>query len=178
MAEKATRAKKKVSKKNKEPTNEFLMALQEKKKMLKELIDAVKSKKSLEWHKDFDFDFTYDNENKSNLVAIKILTGKYAGVVFRYVDSIQVADKENPDGSLSITFECDILEPLKFDKAKLKGNKKFEKIVGDILISIIMSQAVETVAKEIEKDEEAGNDYTEEFDSRRRVRQKSSTVSE
>jgi hypothetical protein len=129
-------------------------------------------KKTMVIDKDFDIDPDHNNENDGRMVALKILTGKYKGVSFRF-GKVSVADKENADGTYTIDFDYDIITPGKHDPNKLRDNQKFTDTLGAILNAIIIA-GIEREAKE---HEETGDNHIEEPDTKRRVRKKGSTVS-
>jgi hypothetical protein len=131
-------------------------------------------KKSMVMDKDFDLDSDFKNEDTSKMAAIKILTGRYKGITFCF-GGIRVEDRENPDGTYTLHFDYDILKPGKHDPKKLEGSQAFTDTLGAILNSIIIAG----IEREREThDEETGNNYTEESDTKRRVRKKGSSVSE
>lgn len=123
-----------------------------------------------------DYAFVFENHQKTDVATIKLLKGKYAGVIYGY-SKVDIPDKENEDGSLNMSFDYAIYDKNGLEDFDFLGNKKFQKIVGDILTSMLIETAITTSMEDL-KNEEAGDDYTEEPDTRRRVRKKSSTVSE
>ena len=131
-------------------------------------------KKSMVMDKDFDLDPDYKSEDTSKMAAIKIMTGRYKGITFCF-GGIRVEDKENSDGTYTLHFDYDILNPGKHDPKKLEGSQAFADTLGAILNSIIITG----IEREREThDEETGNNYSEEPDTKRRVRKKGSAVSE
>lgn len=130
-------------------------------------------KKTMIMNRDFDIDTSCDYQNKSDqMVPFRILTGKFRGIVFSF-GKLTVSDKVNDDGTISIEFDFKIIDSKNYNVEKLEKNKSFVNTLGAILNSIVISG----VEREVEKhDEETGNDYFEEFDTKRRVRTKSSTI--
>ena len=143
---------------------------------LRSLIESVKNGLKDKPKKDVDYTFVFDGHKKDDVATIKLLKGKYAGVVYAY-SKVSVADKENEDGTLYMSFEFVIVDPNGIKESTFSNNKKFEKTIGDILTSMIIESAITTSMEEL-KNEEAGDNYTEEPDTRRRVREKGSAVSE
>jgi len=143
---------------------------------LRSLIERVKNELKDKPKKDVDYTFVFDEHKKDDIATIKLLEGEYAGVVYAY-SKVSVADKENEDGTLNMSFEFMIVDSNGLEEATFSNNKKFEKTIGDILISMIVESAITTSMEEL-KNEEAGDNYTEEPDTRRRVREKGSAVSE
>jgi hypothetical protein len=131
-------------------------------------------KKSMVMEKDFDLDPDYKSEDASKMAAIKILTGRYKGITFCF-GGIKVEDKENSDGTYTLHFDYDILNPGKHDAKKLEGSQAFTDTLGAILNSIILTGIEREIGKH---DEETGDNYSEEPDTKRRVRKKGSAISE
>ena len=136
----------------------------------KTIKDLFKKKMVLE--KDFDLDPEQNDPSGVKMAAMKILTGKYAGVSFRF-GKIQVADKENPDGTYTVNFDYDIVNPAKHKEEKLRDSKRFTDTLGSILNTIIIAG----IERELETHEEVRDDYSEESNTKRRVRKKGTSVS-
>lgn len=111
-------------------------------------------KKEKEWPKEsIDYEFI-DNDGAEKVTSIRILKGKFEGVVYHY-GKVEVVDEEPP----RIKFDYYVDDPGKFDIKDLKSNKKFDTMMGDILVSIFDNN----ILKKKELDDEAGTDDTEEF---------------
>ena len=136
----------------------------------KKIKDLFKKQMILE--KDFDLDPEHNDPTGVKMAAMKILTGKYAGVSFRF-GKIQVGDKENPDGTYTVNFDYDIVNPAKHNREKLRDSKKFTDTLGSILNTIIIAG----IERELETHEEVRDDYSEESNTKRRVRKKGTSVS-
>lgn len=139
------------------------------------IVKTVKDlfKKSMIMEKDFDLDPDHTSDDSGKMCGIKILTGKFKGITFSF-GTIKVSDKENEDGTFTVSFDYVILNPGKHDNKKLVDNQAFSDTLGAILNSVILTG----IEKEMEKhDEETGDNYSEELDTKRRVRKKSSSVS-
>lgn len=79
-------------------------------------------------HKDYGF------KTKDDLASIKILTGPFIDTEFTF-NVITLAEEENPDGTMSISFDYTIhesKEPIVEDILS-----KFEIVLGDVLNSIL-----------------------------------------
>lgn len=86
---------------------------------------------------DVDFEISdkyYGFKTKDDLAGVKLLTGEFADTEFTFT-VITVAEEENPDGTLSISFDYTVhesKEPITEDV-----RPKFELILGDVLNSIL-----------------------------------------
>lgn len=74
-----------------------------------------------------------DCKGDDNQLGIKLLkdAGKYEGIVFRY-GQVKFADKENEDGTYTLTFDWDLLEYNDIPKDKLNKEE-----LSDIICEII-----------------------------------------
>lgn len=141
---------------------------------MKKLIEKLQNllKKSPKLGKDYEYDFL--SHRKNDVATIKLLKGKYKNVTYSYY-KVEIADKENENGSLNMTFEYHIHDKAGLKDTDLIENAKFQKIIGDILSTILTEQVIKDNMKDLEN-EETGNDYIEEPDTRGRVRKKSTSV--
>lgn len=78
-----------------------------------------------------DSQFSYKEEN--DLFGVRLLTGDFAGIEYTY-GTINIADKENPDGTYSISFDYNVRE----GKVDDENKEKFESVVGNVLNSVLM----------------------------------------
>lgn len=78
-----------------------------------------------------DSQFSYKEEN--DLFGVRLLTGEFAGIEYTY-GTINIADKENPDGTYSISFDYNVRE----GKVDDENKEKFESVVGSVLNSVLM----------------------------------------
>jgi hypothetical protein len=93
-----------------------------------------------------DYDFIdVDGENRAT--PIKILKGKYEGVIYQY-GKVKVVDEEEPP---RIQFEYFIESEGNIPLEELKKDSKFITIMGDILVSIFDNNILK---KEKELDDE------------------------
>ena len=112
-------------------------------------------KKEKEWPKEtIDYEFI-DNDGSMKVTSIKILKGKFEGVIYHY-GKVEVIDEEPP----RVKFDYFIDSPGKFEFKDLQSNKKFHTMMGDILVSIFDTNILK---KEKELDDTTGTDDTEEF---------------
>ena len=66
--------------------------------------------------------------------------GKYQGVVYRYGE-VAFADEENPDGSLNLTFDWEMLDSNGLPKESFTDD--FKTLIGDILVNILETHVKE-----------------------------------
>jgi len=66
--------------------------------------------------------------------------GKYQGVVYRYGE-VAFADEENPDGSLNLSFDWEMLDSNGLPEDSFKDD--FKTLIGDILVNIIETHVKE-----------------------------------
>ncbi len=72
------------------------------------------------------------------VATVKILAGDFKDVEFHF-GSINIPEEENADGTLTMSFDYDIISEHK----ELKDNETFESILGRILNDILMQSLVE-----------------------------------
>jgi hypothetical protein len=100
-----------------------------------------------------DYGFV-DTDGVDKVTSIRILKGKFEGVIYHY-GTIEVVEEDPP----RIKFDYFLDDPGKFEFKDLQSNKKFDTMMGDILVSIFDNN----ILKKKELDDEAGTDDTEEF---------------
>ena len=79
--------------------------------------------------------YSFVERPSSLLYGVKILKGKYEGIIVTYG---KVSLKED-NGLLRLNFQYSIEESLKHNKKKLEGSDEFRNLLGDILSHIIDS---------------------------------------
>ena len=77
--------------------------------------------------------YAFVERPSSLLYAVKILKGKYEGVIVTYG---KVSLKED-NGLLRLNFQYSIEESSKHNKKKLEGSDEFRNLLGDVLTHII-----------------------------------------
>ena len=113
---------------------------------------------------------------KSQNLPIRILKGKYAGVVYSY-DTIRITE-ENVDGTADAVYNIEVIQYTDKLKKNFYEDKKFLKVVGNILLAPFW----DTIQHQKEKqegnldDNEHRENYIEEPLPKRRVRSKNSAV--
>lgn len=112
---------------------------------------------------------------ESQALPIRILKGKYAGVVYCY-DTIRITE-QNVDGTADATYNIEVIKFTDKLKQNFYEDKKFLKVVGNILLALFW----DTIEAQKEKqegnlDDEHREDYIEEPLPKRRVRSKDSAV--
>lgn len=114
----------------------------------------MKSLLEKEWPKEaIDYEFV-DNDGTKQITSIRILKGKFEGVVYHY-GKVEVIEEDPP----RIKFDYFLDNSGKFEFKDLQSNKKFDTMMGDILVSIFDNN----ILKKKELDDEAGTDDTEEL---------------
>jgi hypothetical protein len=94
-----------------------------------------------------DYEFL-DFDGTERVSAVKIVNGKFKDVIYHY-GKVEVVEEEPP----RIKFEYFIDSEGKFDIKDLQSNKKFDTLMGDILVSIFDNNVLK---KEKELDESFG----------------------
>lgn len=72
------------------------------------------------------------------VATVKIIDGEFKDVEFHF-GSINIPEEENADGTLTMSFDYDIISEHK----ELKDNETFESTLGRILNDILMQSLVE-----------------------------------
>lgn len=112
---------------------------------------------------------------KSQTLPIRILKGKYVGVIYCY-NTIKIGD-ENVDGSADATYNIDVIQFTDKLREDYYKDKKFLKIVGNVLLSIFWETIkYEEESKKGKVDDESREDYFEEPVPNRTVRSKDSAI--
>lgn len=114
-----------------------------------------KKEKEKEYPKEGEIYEFLDLDGVEKITAVKIIKGKFEGVVYHY-GKIKVID-ENPP---KIEFDFFIDDPGKFIFEDLLSNKKFDTLMGDIIVSIFDKNILNPKK---DKDDEVGTDDSEEF---------------
>jgi hypothetical protein len=87
---------------------------------------------------DVDYEISdkhYGFKSKDDLAAVKLLTGEFADTEFTF-GVISMADQENDDGSMSISFDYTVHESKEPITEDIRP--KFEIVLGDVLNSILL----------------------------------------
>jgi hypothetical protein len=112
--------------------------------------------KEKKWPKrEIDYTFT-EVDGFEKVTCVKILKGKYEGVVYHYGKVMVDEETEQP----TLKFDYYVQHSGSFELEKLHKDKKFSTLMGDILVSIFD----ENIIMKENENESFGNDNTEEFD--------------
>jgi hypothetical protein len=96
-------------------------------------------RKMMQANKDYKITDTDVRYRDLDVVAtVKILAGDYKDVEFHF-GSIHIPEEENADGTLTMSFDYDIIS----DHKELKENETFETTLGEILNDILMQSLIE-----------------------------------
>jgi hypothetical protein len=80
--------------------------------------------------------YAFVQRDGDDFSCIKLLQGKYKGIIYKY-GKVGFAKEENPDGSLPMKFDYDII----FNPHETNIDKQdFIDYIGDILIEIMEKQ--------------------------------------
>lgn len=88
-------------------------------------------------------DFMFMDSMKTDTTAIKLLTGPYKDIVYRYT---QLNVKENDDDSATISFSYELYEMGENTETSLRKDERFHEHIGLVLNSLILD-AVEHTEK-------------------------------
>lgn len=111
-------------------------------------------------------DFKFRDEYENDTTAIELLTDAYKGVIYRYTN---VGLKEQEDGTATMRFDYELLDPGKFKNDKLREDKYFNEHLGLILNTLILD-VVEMSQNEI------GTNDTDQYVEEREVSSESSAI--
>lgn len=84
-------------------------------------------------------DYSFIDDLKTDTIAIKLLTGNYKDIVYRY-KTLSVRE-EKDKSSATMTFDYDIIDPGSFTENTLRKNKLFEVHLGLVLNALILDAA-------------------------------------
>jgi hypothetical protein len=88
-------------------------------------------------------DFMFMDSMKEDTTPIKLLTGPYKDVVYRYAT---LSVKENTDETATVSFQYELYEMGEHTETALRKDNRFEKHIGLILNSLVLD-AVEHMEK-------------------------------
>jgi hypothetical protein len=100
-----------------------------------------------------DYIFVY-SEDKTETVRIKILSGEYADVVYKY-GGVKFEEKND---ECHLLFNYTVLESPKIKPKQLENNENFKTFIGNLLVEFLSSNL------KMEDTDETGNNDTEKFD--------------
>ena len=83
--------------------------------------------------------YTFVSRDKDNWTSILITKGDYEGVVYRY-GRVSVAEKENDEGNLPLSFKFNVLDYNNHNEEELNASVEFKDTIGDILVEILDKQ--------------------------------------
>ena len=88
-------------------------------------------------------DFMFMDTIKADTTPLKLLTGPYKDVIYRYIN---MTVKENDDDTASLIFDYELFEMGNYTETTLRKDEKFIKHVGLVLNTLIL-EAVEHTEK-------------------------------
>ena len=83
--------------------------------------------------------YTYVSRGKEQWASIMITKGDYEGIIYKY-GRVSVADKENEDGTMPLSFNYQVIDSNGHVKETLDDSIDFKNTIGDILVEIIEEQ--------------------------------------
>ena len=83
--------------------------------------------------------YTFVSRDKDNWTSILITKGDYEGIIYQY-GRVSVADKENEDGTMPLSFNYQVIDSNGHVKETLDDSIDFKNTIGDILVEIIEEQ--------------------------------------
>ena len=83
--------------------------------------------------------YTYVSRGKEQWASIMITKGDYEGIIYQY-GRVSVADKENEDGTMPLSFNYQVIDSNGHDNDTLDDSIDFKNTIGDILVEIIEEQ--------------------------------------
>jgi len=143
-------------------------------KLLQPIIDKLeKWNRNRKYRQDVYFEIANDVP-PNGILPIRLLKGPYSGIIYSY-GTISIGDDLGYRGHQA-SFDINIIE----GPQNLIDDEKFSKIIGEILL-VVLESAIKCQVDKFEsenlKDEEIGENYTEEPVPQRTVRKKNSAVS-
>ena len=83
--------------------------------------------------------YTFVSRDKDKWTSILITKGDYEGVIYRY-GRVSVAEEENEDGKMPLSFQYNVIDEVGHDKEELEKSNEFKNTLGDILVDILDEQ--------------------------------------
>ena len=83
--------------------------------------------------------FTYVSRGQDQWASIMITKGEYEGIIYQY-GRVSVAEVENEDGKMPLSFDYNIVDINGHDKEELDSSTDFKNTLGDILVEILDEQ--------------------------------------
>ena len=83
--------------------------------------------------------YTYVSRGQEQWASIMITKGEYEGVIYQY-GRVSVAEEENEDGTMPLSFDYNVIDQNGHNKEKLDSSVEFRNTLGDILVDILDEQ--------------------------------------
>ena len=83
--------------------------------------------------------YTYVSRGQDQWASIMITKGKYEGIIYQY-GRVSVAEKENEDGKMPLSFDYNVVDVNGHEKEELDSSTEFKNTLGDILVEILDEQ--------------------------------------
>ena len=83
--------------------------------------------------------YTYVSRGQDQWASIMITKGEYEGIIYQY-GRVSVAEEENENGEMPLSFNYNIVDINGHDKEELDSSTDFQNTLGDILVEILDEQ--------------------------------------
>ena len=83
--------------------------------------------------------YSFVSRGEEKWASILITKGKYTGVIYQY-GRVAIAEKENENGKLPLSFKYNVLDYNNFKEEELNSSVEFKDTLGDILVEILDEQ--------------------------------------
>ena len=83
--------------------------------------------------------YTYVSRGQDQWASIMITKGEYEGIIYQY-GRVSVAEEENENGEMPLSFNYNIVDINGHDKEELDSSTDFKNTLGDILVEILDEQ--------------------------------------
>ena len=83
--------------------------------------------------------YSFVSRGNDKWASIVITKGKYTGIIYQY-GRVSVAEKENDEGNLPLSFEFNVLDYNNHNEEELNASVEFKNTLGDILVEILDEQ--------------------------------------
>ena len=83
--------------------------------------------------------YTYVSRGTEQWASIMITKGEYEGVIYQY-GKVSVAEEENEDGTMPLSFQYNVIDEVGHNKEELEKSHEFRNTLGDILVDILDEQ--------------------------------------
>ena len=83
--------------------------------------------------------YSFVSRGNDKWASFVITKGKYTGIIYQY-GRVSVAEKENEDGNLPLSFDYNVLDYNNLKEEDIHSSVEFKNTLGDILVEILDEQ--------------------------------------